>query len=172
MAFVTLLLGAAATRADDQASNPPAAKPEAKPAAPVKPPPPPTVTAKKEGEGILGKQVYGPNGADMGLVTNVLVDHSGNPLAVVIDFGGFLGMGTRKIAIDWHLMQFHPGNKDKPVTLSLQKDQLKSAPTYDPDKPPKIIGAPLPASQTQSSPPAKPTEPAPTTPSSNDNTGK
>jgi hypothetical protein len=169
MAFSTLVLCAGGVRADDQPKNPPAAKPAAAPNPPAKPAalPKPTITAKKEGEGILGKQVYGPDGADMGLVTNVLVDRTGNPIAVVIDFGGFLGMGSRRIAVDWHLMHFHPGDKDKPLTLSLQKDQLKAAPTYKPDKPPRIVGAPAP----KTTPPPAAT-PAPTTPSSNDNPGK
>jgi hypothetical protein len=174
-AFSALWLGATGVRADDQPKNPApqaapaAAKPAAQPTPPAaqKKPPKPTITSKKEGEGILGKQVYGANGADMGLVTNVLVDHAGNPIAVVIDFGGFLGMGTRKIAIDWHLMQFHSGNKDKPLTLNLAKEQLKAAPSYDPDKPPKIVGAPAP----KTTPPPAAT-PAQTTPSPNDNTGK
>jgi hypothetical protein len=114
---------------------------------PAKPPekaaekPTPATAPKHAAEGILGKQVYAADGADMGLVTNVLVDRAGHPIAVVIDFGGFLGVGTRKIAVDWRLMQFHPGNRDKPVTLSLHKEQLKSAPTYNPDKPPRIVGA-------------------------------
>ncbi|HEX4111304.1 MAG TPA: PRC-barrel domain-containing protein [Stellaceae bacterium] len=167
LACSTLLLSAGGARADEQPKNPPAVKPAAAPNPPAKPaaPPKPTI-AKKEGEGILGKQVYGPDGADMGLVTNVLVDRAGNPIAVVIDFGGFLGMGSRKIAVDWHLMQFHPGDKDKPLTLRLQKDQLKAAPTYKPDTPPRIVGAPAP----KTPPPAA--APPPKTPSPDDKTGK
>lgn len=185
MAAFLLLSGVAAARADDQPKTPAAGTP-AKPAAPPKPaaeakppaPPKPVISAKKEGEGILGKQVYDAHGADMGLVTNVLVDHAGKPVAVVIDFGGFLGMGTRKIAIDWRLMKFHAGDKDKSLTLNLDKDQLKSAPTYKPDKPPRIVEAPAPKPPTKSEgapAPAKPGEPAPKTAPvapSKDNTGK
>ena len=67
----------------------------------------------------------------------------------------------------------NPGNKDKPMTLSLHKDQLKAAPTYDPDKPPKIVGAPAPRSTAAPAPPAAAaTSPTPTPPSSPDNGGK
>jgi len=203
--MIGLLWGGTATAAEDQAKRPApatAAQPEGQPSVqpPVQPKAPaaakplaPVIAPKKEAEGILGKQVYGVNGADMGLVTNVLVDRAGNPIAVVIDFGGFLGMGIRKIAIDWHLMRFHPGNKDKPVTLSLEKGQLKAAPTYDPDKPPRIVGtsaAPTPAkpatpptaaqpaksptpTATKPSPPAAVTPPTPTpAPAAKDHPGK
>jgi PRC-barrel domain len=114
-------------------------------AAPTPPPPPHVVTPKGQADSLLGKQVYGADGRQMGLVTNVLIDREGKPIALVIDFGGFLGVGTRKIAVDWHLMQFHPGDKNKPVTLALTKDQLKSAPEYRQDKSAPVIYAPAPA---------------------------
>lgn len=114
-------------------------------------PPKQRLTPKEQADGILGKRVYGIHGEDMGLVTDVLVDRTGQPIAVVIDFGGFLGVGTRKIAIDWQLMQFHPGDVKKPVTLSLQKAQLQAAPQYEPGKSAKILGASVPAK-----PPIKP----------------
>jgi hypothetical protein len=36
----------------------------------------------------------------MGRVVNVVVDQSGQVRAAIIDFGGFLGVGNRKIAVD------------------------------------------------------------------------
>ncbi|HXE17490.1 MAG TPA: PRC-barrel domain-containing protein [Stellaceae bacterium] len=141
LAALSLATGSAS--ADDAA---PKEQPKpAAPAAPVKPAPvvtPHKGTPKEVADSLLGKEVFGADGAQMGLVTNVLLDRDGRPIALVIDFGGFLGVGTRKIAIDWHLMEFHPGDKKKPVTLKIDKDQLKSAPEYKPDKAARIVGAP------------------------------
>lgn len=131
------------------APAPPGAAP-AKPAAPqpAKTPPPKAQplkaqpTPKEQANGILGKPVFDTKGQDMGLVTDVLVDHAGKPMAVVIDFGGFLGVGSRKIAIDWHLMQVHPDNPKEPVTLNIQKAQLQAAPEYKPGAPVQILKAP------------------------------
>lgn len=163
-------LAAAAPAALAQSQSPPAqapAQPEAQPkagAAPAKPPPaqPPKnqplkaqSTPKTQADGILGKPVFDAKGQDMGLVTDVLVDHDGKPIAVVIDFGGFLGVGTRKIAIDWHLMQFHPNDAKTPVTLNVQKAQLQAAPEYKPGAPAQVLKAPPPAK------PAQPAQPAP-----------
>ena len=81
----------------------------------------------------------------MGRVVDVLVDQDGKPRAAVIDFGGFLGVGSRKIAVDWQLLQIRPGNRDAPVLLGLNRAQVQAAPEYkDADVAPKVIPAPLP----------------------------
>jgi PRC-barrel domain len=116
------------------AQAPPEATPPAKPQS--------RLTPKGTAGGILGKPIFDVDGANMGLVTDVLVDRSGKPLAAVVDFGGFLGVGTRKIAIAWDLLQFHPGDPKKPVTLSMTKAQLRAAPAYTPGKAAKILTAP------------------------------
>ena len=72
----------------------------------------------------------------MGRVVDVIVDRSGAARAAVIDFGGFLGVGSRKIAIDWSAMRFTGLDH---VTLDLTRDQVKAAPAYEPGKKPIIV---------------------------------
>ena len=80
---------------------------------------------------VLGKKVVGPNDKDIvGQVVDVLVDKDGKPTAVVIDVGGFLGVGSRKIAVDWQSLTFRPSNHDAPVQLSLDREQVQAAPEY------------------------------------------
>ena len=86
--------------------------------------------APDEAVGILGKKVHGPAGEDMGMIVDVLVDDEGKPRAAVIDLGGFLGVGSRKIATDWQLLQFRPGDRTQPVLLSMGKEELGAAPEY------------------------------------------
>jgi PRC-barrel domain protein len=81
---------------------------------------------------ILGKRVRDAAGKDMGMVVDVLVDREGKVRAAVIDFGGFLGVGTRKIAIDWNLVQFNPDNRDAPIVLALNRVEVQAAPEYKP----------------------------------------
>ncbi len=96
-----------------------------------------------DAEGILGKSVWGANGEDMGLVVDVIVDQAGVPQAAIIDFGGFLGVGSRKIAVDWSLLEFRPGDAKKPVSLNLDPAALKSAPEYKPSAEPiQVVGSP------------------------------
>ena len=66
----------------------------------------------------------------MGRVVDLLVDETGQPRAAIIDFGGFLGVGTRKIAIDWNSLRFDTGDPKKAVVADLDRDEIKAAPEY------------------------------------------
>ena len=88
---------------------------------------------------VLGKEVRGGNGEHMGRIVNVIVDGSGRPCAAIIDFGGFLGVGSRKIVVDWSALQF--GSDDAPISLALTRDQVKAAPEYHTGKPVVVVGA-------------------------------
>jgi PRC-barrel domain len=78
---------------------------------------------------ILGKDVRGADGTVLGRVIDLLVDGDGQPRAVLIDFGGFLGVGSRKIAVDWSALHFSPAVSDE-IVLDLSRDQIKAAPEY------------------------------------------
>lgn len=122
--------------ADDAPANPPG----------VPNPPgvaPPVVILKShELEGILGKQVVSATGENMGRIVDVVVDRVGQVRAAVIDFGGFLGVGSRKIAVDWNALRFPPpGDKAGRVTLEFTRDQVKAAPEYQAGKPVVVLGA-------------------------------
>jgi hypothetical protein len=79
---------------------------------------------------ILGKEVQGASGEDMGRIIDVLFDPSGRPRAAIIDFGGFLGVGSRKIAIDWSTLRFATSGRKETVFAALDRDQIRAAPEY------------------------------------------
>ncbi len=79
---------------------------------------------------ILGKPVKGPKGEDLGRVVDVLADASGRVRIAIIDFGGFMGVGDRRIAVDWPLLRFNPDGGDPSLLLSVGIDQLKAAREY------------------------------------------
>ena len=66
----------------------------------------------------------------MGRIVDVLFDEKGEPHAAVIDFGGFLGVGTRKVAISWSALRFDLGEKKNIIALDVGREQLKAAPEY------------------------------------------
>jgi len=92
-------------------------------AAPVHPLP------ANEVHGILGEEVYGPDGRALGRLIDVLVDANGVPRAAVIDFGGFLGVGNRKIAVAWKNLHFQP-KAAQVIICDLSPDEIKDAPEY------------------------------------------
>jgi hypothetical protein len=82
-------------------------------------------------ETILGKSVRSSAGEDMGRLVDVVVDRGGRPRAAIIDFGGFLGVGSRKIAVDWGVLRFaHDKDKGDLITVELTRDQVKAAPEF------------------------------------------
>jgi hypothetical protein len=149
---VAAFAAAAAWAGDDTASpqadrNPPPAQEQkaATPAAPkeaVSPPPTVTVIEAADAHGVLGRDVRSTTGEDMGRIVDVIVDRAGQVRAAVIDFGGFLGVGSRKIVVDWNALHFGQiANKGESITLELTKDQVTAAPEYKEDKPIVVLGA-------------------------------
>jgi hypothetical protein len=156
--MLALYAGTIAASADESSvpatapSTPSAAPTGAMPNSKAAPQPPPqaapkatpeiTVLNKHEVEGILGREVRSATNENMGRIVDVLVDPSGKVRAAIIDFGGFLGVGSRKIAVDWNALHFPPpGKPDSFITLELTRDQVKAAPQYQEGKPVVVLGA-------------------------------
>jgi hypothetical protein len=116
--------------------------------------PPDTVVDAQVGQlrtsltSILGKKVAGPKGEDLGRVVDVLTDAEGRVRVAIIDFGGFLGVGTRRIAVDWPLLRFNPNARDKTLMLSVTREKLQSAPEYKDSTSPRVL-VPPPAAAAQ-----------------------
>ena len=106
------------------------------------PPPSVTIIAPREAHGVLGRDVRSPTNEDMGRIVDVIVDRTGTVRAAVIDFGGFLGVGSRKIVVDWNALHFGGvADKSDSITLELTKAQVAAAPEYKEDKSIVVLGA-------------------------------
>jgi hypothetical protein len=121
----------------DETAVPPARPPEV-------PPEPPSVTVlgSWQAQGVLGREVRSTAGENMGRIVDVIVDQAGRVRAAIIDFGGFLGVGSRRIAVDWNALRFQPDSAKRDViTLELTRDQVKAAPEYKDKQPVVVLGA-------------------------------
>ena len=102
--LIILVSAVLATSAAVWAQNdtPPQTKGAVPPETAKEPAPPPSVTVigAREAHGILGRDVRSAANENMGRVVDVIVDRAGVVRAAVIDFGGFLGVGSRKIVVD------------------------------------------------------------------------
>jgi hypothetical protein len=89
---------------------------------------------------ILGKGVRSNTGEEMGRIIDVIVGRDGRIHAAIIDFGGFLGIGTRKIAADWNALDFAPVGKPAAIVLELTRNQVRLAPQYKRGEPLVVVG--------------------------------
>lgn len=131
---IALLAGAAA---------PPAPTPH--PTPPAKPAPPPAsheMIYRGEATSILGRKVIGPDKKLVGRIVDILVDEDGQPRAAVIDVGGFLGVGDRRIAVAWRALTFAPDTGRGTITLAMTANQIKATPEYKPAGKPVTVAAP------------------------------
>jgi hypothetical protein len=135
----------AAPSSGDELQNQDKAQP--KPAATESAPAPAlTILGSWQAETILGKEVRGKGNENIGRIVDVIVDRRGKIRAALIDFGGFLGVGSRKIAIDWDALNFTPGENGRSViTLDLTRDQMKAAPEYKEKRAVVVLGSASPA---------------------------
>jgi sporulation protein YlmC with PRC-barrel domain len=63
---------------------------------------------------VVGLNVYNEQNENVGAINDLLMDKSGNVKAAVISVGGFLGMGSRYVAIAFDKIKF----SDQPVAYT------------------------------------------------------
>jgi hypothetical protein len=153
------------------AETPPAETPAATPApAPVTAPSPSPTRSPAAGGGtsalvvddagaqtLLSLPVQTSKNEDLGRVVDIVVDRNGALLAAVVDFGGFLGVGSRKIAVDWQILHFPKTGGMTKLIADLPLDQLRSAPAFKPGESIVIMGAPAAPTAAKPTPEATPT---------------
>lgn len=148
LVLIPMLAVVVAPAAADDAGAPPAtpgaATPSPSPKAEKNQPPPPSITVigPADAHGVLGREVKSAAGENMGRIVDIIVDRAGSVRAAVIDFGGFLGVGSRKIVVDWNALHFgNVQDKTGSITLELTQDQVKAAPEYKEGAPVVVLGA-------------------------------
>jgi len=83
-------------------------------------------------EDLIGQRVYGHNDQDIGEIGDLILTADGTVDAVIIDFGGFLGMGEKEVAVGFESVDMRRDENDMIfVYTDLSEDELKAAPAYD-----------------------------------------
>ncbi|MEI8145949.1 MAG: PRC-barrel domain-containing protein [Alphaproteobacteria bacterium] len=82
----------------------------------------------------IGEVVYNRANERIGKVEELVIDSSGQVLAVVIGVGGFLGMGERNVAVNLRAVQMSRDNDMKPrMVVDADKARLMVAPVFKPN---------------------------------------
>lgn len=89
---------------------------------------------------LLGRRVFEANGQEIGRMVDVVVDRDGRPVAALIDVGGFMGIGIRRVAVGWETLRFNHAPGDTRIIELLSLDEVAAAPEVKPDTPIQAIG--------------------------------
>lgn len=78
---------------------------------------------------VEGTSVYDLGGDRLGTINNFMVDkRSGQAEYAVMQFGGFLGIGTDNYPIPWSMLRYNVDQGG--YVVDLDKDRLNDAPRY------------------------------------------
>lgn len=81
---------------------------------------------------IIGDEVLNPGGDKLGKINDIMVELSGGKIEyVVIELGGFLGMGEKYFAVPFALLKVDA--KQEVFILDQTKETLNAAPGFDKD---------------------------------------
>jgi sporulation protein YlmC with PRC-barrel domain len=80
-------------------------------------------------ERVEGTSVYNTAGEKLGTIDDLMIDkRSGQVRYAVMEFGGFLGIGTDRYPIPWNMLKYDTGQDGYVVPLDMTK--LEGAPRY------------------------------------------
>ena len=89
-------------------------------------------TDQIRGEDLVGTTVYGANDENVGEIGDVVLTQDGKVDAVIIDVGGFLGIGEKEVAVGMDKLSFMTdADGKKYLYTSFTEEQLNAAPAYD-----------------------------------------
>ncbi|HHY51344.1 MAG TPA: PRC-barrel domain containing protein [Alphaproteobacteria bacterium] len=95
----------------------------------------PVDVATLTADDLKGTNVYGPDNQHIGTIGDFVLAEDGKMIdAVVVDFGGFLGIGTKPVAIAYENLQFYQdANGNRSLVLPVTREQMEQAPQFDKD---------------------------------------
>lgn len=78
---------------------------------------------------VEGSSVYNSNGDKLGSIDDLMIDkYSGHVRYAVLEFGGFLGMGTDRYPLPWSMLKYDTAFDG--YVVPVEKSQLEKAPRY------------------------------------------
>ena len=81
---------------------------------------------------LIGADVKNASGDEIGEIEDLAVGSDGTAKQAIVEVGGFLGIGSKYVAVDIDKLQ--PSMKGSGFTINLTKEQLKSNAEYKKEK--------------------------------------
>jgi sporulation protein YlmC with PRC-barrel domain len=88
------------------------------------------VAGQMSASALIGKTVKNATNESVGKIDDVYLDASGGVKLVVVSVGGFLGVGSKDVAVPWTDLKFSRDGNSITVLTNWTKDSLKAMPDY------------------------------------------
>jgi len=87
---------------------------------------------ERTAEALTGANVYDATDDNIGTVTDLVLDGDNAVTHVLVDVGGFLGIGSHTVALPVNEVDilWHDANEDVRVHVQMTRDQLEAMPEY------------------------------------------
>lgn len=83
--------------------------------------------AAMRAEQLIGKDVYGSQGEQIGEIEDIVINKQGKAKAALLDVGGFLGIGGKRVAVPFDRLNMQ-GDR---IIAGMSKDQIRGLPEYN-----------------------------------------
>lgn len=80
---------------------------------------------------LIGTGLRSGDGESVGRISDLIIDQNGKVEAVLVNTGGFLAMGEKRVAIDWNAVKRSASADDQDLRVDMTRDDLQSAPGYE-----------------------------------------
>ncbi len=80
---------------------------------------------------LWSRNICDASGKSIGDLKDVLVDHDGKIVALVLGVGGFLGLGEKNVAVDYNYIEKNGGITPNRIVLNITEQELRSAPSFN-----------------------------------------
>lgn len=88
------------------------------------------VSGDMSANALVGAKVRNASGDIVGKIEDLYVDAGGSIKTLVVSVGGFLGVGSKDVAVNWNDIKYSRDGKTVVLTTGLTKDAVKALPDY------------------------------------------
>lgn len=89
-----------------------------------------TIAGDYTAEQLIGRDVVGPDGDTVANIADLLISEDDRVNKVVLDVGGFLGIGSKPVAVDIDQLE-RPSGEDEAFGIAMSRDELQALPQFE-----------------------------------------
>jgi sporulation protein YlmC with PRC-barrel domain len=79
---------------------------------------------------VIGMPVFSRDGATVGKISHLLIDQDQKVTGAVLAVGGFLGIGSKSVAVPWESLTFEEKGGKQLAVVPMSNDELANAPEF------------------------------------------